>query len=75
MKKFEISVSEIMPGAVAVINRQTGDFAKQKLKSMKPVKRKFKIWLNSDNDMCFEHFPLSRVAELESLLPKNSLKL
>ena len=73
VEKFEISISKVYENEVAIINRWTGEFANRKLKSMNKIKKVFKIFLNSKETMTFSHFPLHRIDELKSLLPKHRI--
>jgi len=73
---FEISISPHYEGEVAIINNYTGTFAKQSLRSLKKIKRKFKVWLNNKNDFCFSHMgSKSTQEELQAMLPKHRLSV
>ena len=71
MKKFYLSISPYDKGEVAIWNCITNDFAKQSLKSMRKIKRKFGAILNCKDDMCFSFMSEENRKELESMLPKH----
>lgn len=75
--KFKLSIQEdtLSPIDVAVWNNFTGDFASQKLRSMKPIIKEFNSNLCSKEDVMFSHMTQSQVDKLKEMLPKHRLSI
>jgi len=71
---FEISVSEVFEGDVAILSRFTGKFVELKKrktsKQLKAIHKRFKHFLCCANDFCFSHMDKAQIQELESMLTR-----
>ena len=73
-KSFTISIGSFDTSDVAIISNFTGQFVTlstaKKSKRLRKVKRKFKTFINNDQDFCFQHMPDHITADLIDTLKK-----
>ena len=70
---FELSISTVFDGDVAIINNRTGTFANTSLKPLKEIKKEFKIFLRDKKVFAFSNMESHQIEKLKSLLPKTNL--
>lgn len=73
--KFEVQQATFDRTEVSVYNNYTMNHAKQNVRSLQPIIKRFRVFLNSKETITFSNFPLSRMDELKSLLPKHRLSV
>ena len=71
--KFELNISSFDDREVAIINNLTGIFARQNLKSMTKIKRRFGLHLCDNKDMCFSFMTKENTEKLREMLPKHRI--
>lgn len=73
MKKYELMKSLCFNEEYCIQNNATGEIALLKLKSMKAIRRKFKIYISDNTHFCFTHMSPQVAAQVEAMLPKHYL--
>jgi hypothetical protein len=71
-KGFDISIGTHDTSDIAIISHSSGDFAKfadiRKGGRLAKIKRKFKLWLCSQDDFCFSFMPNDITLQLIQML-------
>lgn len=72
---YQVSVGTYSTGEIAIISKSSGEFVRlehlpKKGGVLRKIKRKFKIYLNSEETLTFSHLPESMTLEMIKMLKK-----